>query len=119
MSDPNTPALAAAVPGGALVMALLGVEPQALIYGAVGAFVGFVLVAQIGRLKAAAVFVPVVLLCALLGTLVAAQWFNGSALVRNAASAVLGLVFQPLLSAFVSSIQARLDGFLNRMGMKP
>lgn len=104
---------------GSLTVAMLGLEPQALVYGAVGAFIGFALVAQIGRLKAAAVFVPVVLLCALLGTLAAAQWFAGSphhALVRNAAAAILGVVFQPLLSALVASIPVIVEGLRNRWG---
>jgi hypothetical protein len=119
MSD--TPSIAQAGAAGAtsLVVAMLGVEPQALVYGAVGAFIGFALVAQIGRVKAAAVFVPVVLLCALLGTLIAAQWFGGAPLVRNSAAAVLGVIFQPLLSAVVASIPAAIDSLRSRLGLKP
>lgn len=122
MSTPASQAAQAAAAGpGALIVAMLGLEPQALVYGAVGAFLGFALVAQLGRLKAAAVFVPVVLFCALLGTLIAAHWFGGSPLeptVRNAAAAVLGVVFQPLLSAVVASIPAIVDGLSKRWGVK-
>jgi hypothetical protein len=115
MPEPTTSAGTAAVTGfSALVVALFGVEPQAIVYGAVGAFIGFVLVAQIGRLRAAAVFVPVVLLCALLGTAIAAQWFGGAPLARNASAAVLGVVFQPLLSAVVAAIPAAVDSLRTR-----
>src|SRR5437762_497251 len=88
VSDPTQPlqsAGGAAIAGaGAVVVAMLGVEPQALVWGAVGAAIGLGFATKTGRFRAAAIFFAVVMACALLGTLISTRWFDGGPIWRNA-----------------------------------
>lgn len=119
MSEPTSSVVAAAsAGGGALIVAMLGVEPQALLWASVGAFIGLPIAAQTGRLRAAAVYVAVVLSCALLGTLIAVQVANGAVVARNSAALVLAMGFHPILSAAVGAIPALVDGMLRKAGLK-
>lgn len=87
-----------------MVMALLGVEPQALAWAMVGAIFGAPLAPPAGRVRQVLVFVGVILACALLGT-VAAEFFGHTApRWRNAWCLAFGGVFHPLAAAFVKAV---------------
>lgn len=88
----------------ALFVSLLGVEPQAIVWSFVGCVLGVTLAKPSGRFYAMALFLAATLACALLGTLVADQFFAGSRIVRNAAAVVFGTGFHPILAAFIGTI---------------
>lgn len=104
----------------AAVFAVLGVEPQALVWSMVGAIFGAPLAPPAGRLRQVAVFVAVVLACALLGHWAADSWHDGSVRARNAWCLISAAVFHPASSAFVSSVpgavRALIHAFTARAG---
>jgi len=119
MSDPTQPVINAAAAGaGAVFVAMIGVEPQALVWASVGAAIGLGFAAQTGRFRAAALFVAVAMACALLGTLIAARWFDNSAVWRNSSALLLGIAFHPLLALVVAQLPAIVDAALRKVGLK-
>ena len=100
----------------ACVVSMIGVEPQALFWGLAGAAIGLGYAAEVGRIRAALVFLAVVCGSALAGTAVSAQWFNSAAVHRNLAALVLGAVAHPMLSAFVGQIPKLAQGWAKRLG---
>ncbi len=125
MTTPTTEQLANVTVTGAaaLVVALIGIEPQALIWGTVGSTLGVSLAKPSGRLYAAALFIAATLTCALLGTMAATQWFNGAALARNVFVVLIGAAFHPAFSAFIAAvpgvIQWVVDFAKKRLGGAP
>jgi len=101
----------------ALFVAVLGVEPQAIIWSLVGSVIGVVLAKPSGRFYAVALFIAATLSCALIGT-AAAQSFQWGNTGRNAFSAVMGVCFHPALAALISEvptiIKAIVDFFAKR-----
>jgi hypothetical protein len=89
---------------GAVTMAIIGVEPQAVLWGSIGACVGMTFAAPAGRLRASLMFVAVVLACAELGTWASIRWFDASFIARNSVALVLGMLFHPILAAVVARI---------------
>jgi hypothetical protein len=105
MVDMSDAATAATVNGiAAVVVAALGVEPQALVWAMVGSTLGLSLAKPAGRVRAVFVFIAASLTCALLGTLAANHWFTGSPTIRNVAAVALGAAFHPLLSSYLEEI---------------
>jgi MFS-type transporter involved in bile tolerance (Atg22 family) len=84
--------------------ALIGVEPQAVLWGMVGAIFGAPLAPPAGRMRQVAVFLAVMLICALLGTWAAEEWHAGSTRARNVWAAALAFGFHPLSAAFVGAL---------------
>lgn len=97
-------AQATAAGAAALFVAATGVEPQAVLWGLIGAIFGVTLAKPSGRFYAMAVFVAATFACALLGTLAGDYMKPGSAPVRNGCALVLGAGFHPLLSAFIGAV---------------
>lgn len=119
MADVTTGAASAAAAGvGGVVMAVLGIEPQALVWGFVGASIGATFAAPSSRWRAVSLFVAVTCSSALLGTLAAAQWLGGTALARNGMALLLGIGFHPLMAAFIANMPSVLDGLLRKVGLK-
>lgn len=104
MAEPVSTPLVLAAGASAAVVALLGVEPQALAWAMVGAIFGAPLAPPAGRMRQVLVFVGVMLASALLGT-VAADWAGTTSVRwRNAWCLVFGGVFHPLSSAVVAAV---------------
>lgn len=119
MTEPTSSVAAAAASGvAALTIALLGVEPQALFYGGVGAALGLTFAPEASKLRAALTFIAVVLTCAALGTWGSAQWFSGTAPARNGLALALGMVFHPMFTNIVGKIPEIIDGVMRKAGLK-
>ena len=117
MTDPTAPVATAASAGlGAMILATLGVEPQALLWGAVGASIGLTVAPQASRWRAMLTFCAVVMLAALAGTYIAAHHADGSAVVRNAGAAAVAALFHPLFQAAVSALPQLLSALTARFG---
>lgn len=97
---------------GALFVAIIGIEPQALVWGLVGAVFGMAFAPQSGRLRAALVFAAVALASGLLGTWAADFWHEGSKLARNGYSLGIAVAFHPLLATFVQAVPAVLQSLI-------
>jgi hypothetical protein len=105
MNDSTTAAAQVTMTGAsALIVSLLGVEPQGLLYAVVGSTLGTSLAKPAGFFRGIAVFIAATLVCALLGTLIADQWWRGAPLARNVATTLLGMAFHPLFSAFIEAV---------------
>lgn len=119
MSDPTQPLVSAGAAGaGALFVAMLGVDPQALVWGAVGAAIGLAFATQTGRYRAIALFVAVTMACSLLGTLIADRWFAGAPLWRNGSALLMGIAFHPLLALAMAALPQIFDAALRKVGLK-
>jgi len=117
MSDPTAAAAIAASAGiGALVLTTLGVEPQALLWGGIGASIGITVAPQTGRVRAVLTFAAVVLLSALFGTYLAYAHLAGSAVARNACAGALGALFHPLFTAAVAGVPSLVSRLTARFG---
>jgi len=102
----------------AVTMQTLGVDPQALVFGAIGAGVGTTAAPELGRVRSTMMFVCVVCLCALAGTMAAQQYWGNSPLWRNLIAAGTAAVFHPLFAAIVVRIPEMFDGVLRKFGLK-
>lgn len=117
MADPTSSALGAAtfVSITAVIGALLGVEPQALVFSTVGAVFGTPLAPPSGRMRTVLLFLAVVIACAMLGTWAAEVWNGSSRFARNCWSMGIASGFHPLFATFIESapkvFRAVLDGF--------
>lgn len=113
MTEPTLTASGAAAAGaGALFVALIGLEPQAIVWGLVGAVFGLAFAPKSGRWRAALVFLAVAFAAALLGTWAADYWHAGSRIARNGWAMALGAAFHPLLAAFVQAVPAALQALV-------
>lgn len=113
MADPTVPVATAAAAGlGAAFVTWVGLEPQALVWGLVGAIFGVPLAPPAGRWRTVAVFLAVVCACAMLGTWAAEHFHGGSRMARNGWAMVLAAVFHPALAALVQAVPAVLQAFL-------
>jgi hypothetical protein len=104
MSAADITAQAAITGSSALFVALLGVEPQAIVWSLVGCVLGVTLAKPASRLYTVFLFLAATLACALWGTMASDHFFGGSALARNSISVLLGAVFHPLLAAVIGTI---------------
>lgn len=125
MSEAAAQAATAAGAGvGAVVVALIGVEPQVLFWSLVGCGLGIPLAPPAGRARAAITFVLAALASALLGTFTAAEMIGLDApaarlsLATRGLTLVLGIGFHPLMSVVVASIPSIWEGLLRRLGAK-
>ncbi len=113
MAEPTVTAGGAVAAGvTALFVAMVGIEPQALVWGLVGAVFGLSFAPQSGRVRAALVFIAVAFAAALLGTWAAEFWHADSRVARNGWSMALGAAFHPLLAAFVQAVPAALQALV-------
>lgn len=120
MSDPTMTAATATSAGlGAMILATLGVEPQALLWSAVGASIGLTVAPPASRWRAMLTFTAVVMLAALAGTYVAEHHAAGSTVVRNASAAAVAALFHPLFQAAVSALPQLLSALTARFGGTP
>ena len=116
MAEPS--AVAATAAGvTAVTVAVLGVEPQALLWAAVGCTIGLTFASAAGVLRATLTFLAVVLVCAAAGSWAAVEWFHGLPLARNSLAAGLGIVFHPLVATVVSKMPDIWQGILRRLGV--
>jgi hypothetical protein len=117
MTDPTVPIATAASAGlGAMILATLGVEPQALLWGAVGASIGLTVAPASGRVRAVLMFCAVVMMSALAGTYFAEHHMAGSIVARNAAAAATAALFHPLFTAAVAGLPALVARLTDRLG---
>lgn len=118
MIDPTTEAVSSIAAGVvAVTLAALGVHPQALVYAALGGFIGMAFAPNLGRWKAVITFGSVMCLCAAFGTWCAAH-YQGSDVLRNIVAGGSALVFHPLFSIVVQRLPEAADGFLRKIGLK-
>lgn len=118
MLDPTTEAVMSVAAGvAAVTLAVLGVEPQALVYAAMGGFAGMAVAQNLGRWKAVITFACVMCLCAAFGTW-CAQHYGGGMVARNIVAGASAAVFHPLFSVVVQRIPDAFDGFLRKIGLK-
>lgn len=117
-TEPTTSAAMSIAAGiTAVFVALLGIEPQSLIWGIVGAILGLPFAAPSSRWRAICVFIAVSLSCALLGTWASARYFDGSMYARNGCTLMLGVIFHPLFAAIVATVPAVIQAFVrSRLG---
>lgn len=87
-----------------LLIAALGVEPQAIAWALVGSILGLTLAKPASRGYAVALFIASTLACALLGTVLAEQYFSNSAPSRNVCAVVLAAGFHPMFEAFIKQV---------------
>lgn len=119
MADLTTQTASATAAGvGAAVVAVIGIDPQALLWAFVGGSIGITFAAPAGRWRAAVVFVAVVFSCAQLGSWMAWHLFGDDRLARNGCPLLLGMAFHPLLSASVAAIPGIVKGALRRIGVE-
>lgn len=105
----------------AVIIGLIGIEPQVLFFTCVGAGLGIPFASPMGRWRAIMVFVMVVLASALLGTWAATEYFDSPTRVAFASkgiSLILGLTFHPLTSIVVSSIPSVWKAALRKIGVE-
>jgi hypothetical protein len=123
MNEPGQQAVSAAGAGvGAVIVGLIGIEPQVLFFACVGAGLGIPFASPMGRFRSASVFVLVVLASALLGSWAAAEYFIDATPTRFAFaskgfSLILGLTFHPLTSVVVAGIPVVWGAMLRRFGL--
>jgi hypothetical protein len=97
-----------------LLIASLGVEPQAIVWALVGSILGLTLAKPASRAYAVALFVASTLACALFATWISDNYFAGSAGARNVCAVVLAASFHPLFEAFISAIPGLVAAFAKR-----
>ena len=126
MADPTSSAVGAAtiVSATALVGALLGVEPQTLIFSTVGAVFGAPLAPPAGRVRTVALFVGVVIACAMLGTSAAEAWHQNGRVARNVWSMGIAAFFHPIFATMIEAAPRVTRSFLDalvraRTGQEP
>lgn len=110
-----TVALGASAGAGAAFVAATGVDPQQLVWGGIGSIVGAGMAGEMGRWRAIAVFVAVVFLSALIGTAIAAEAFKGALLWRNTLSALVAVLFHPMLASLVAFLPKVFGAVLARV----
>lgn len=114
MTEPTSTTAAAGYAFGAVFVALVGVEPQALVWGVVGAVIGLTFAPPTGRFRAGLVFLAVAFASAALGTWAAEYWHSGSHVARNAWSLGVAVLFHPLFAALVQAVPAAVQAFVSR-----
>lgn len=102
----------------AATLSILGVEPQSLVYAAMGAGIGTTWAPEMPRIRAAVVFTCVICLSALAGTVAAVLWTSGSGLFRNLFAGVIAVVFHPLISSGIAKMPEAWDGLLRLVRLK-
>ena len=105
MADITGTAASAAGAGiGAAVLALTGVEPHQLLAAFMGAIFGIGFAPEMGRLRAAATFVAVVVCAAILGKWGAVRWFDASSLSAAACAIGAGAFMHPAAALLVKEL---------------
>ena len=112
MNATEMAAQAAAAGTSAVFVSIVGVEPQAIVWGLVGSILGVTLAKPSGRAYAILLFIAATLTCALLGTVTGAYFAPGSPLVRNSCTVVIGAIFHPLLSALIGAAPGLIERFV-------
>lgn len=110
-----TIALGASAGAGAAFVAATGVDPIAIVCASIGAIVGVGAAQESGRWRAILVFVAVVFLSALIGTAIAAEAFKGALLWRNTLSALVAVLFHPMLASLVAFLPKVFEAVLARV----
>lgn len=116
MSDLTTGAAVGAL--AAATLSLLGVEPQALVYAAMGAGIGTTWAPEMPRWRAAVVFVSVICISAAAGTVAALSYTTGTAVWRNLLAGLIAVAFHPLLAAAITKFPDAIDGLLKLVRLK-
>lgn len=113
----NTESAAGLVTTGAsgLLIAALGVEPQAIAWALVGSILGLTLAKPASRVYAVALFIAATLACSLLATVIAEGYFSGNAGARNVCAVILAAAFHPLFEAFISSVPGLVSAGARRL----
>jgi hypothetical protein len=109
---------AAAAAIGAAIVGVTGVDAHTLFYTAAGASLGMTVAPPCSRMRAAALFVSVVLFCSLMGDLAAFHYFRSDYHYRWGIAAILAAVFHPLFQALTASLPSIFDWLLKRAGVK-
>ena len=116
-AEPTTSIAASVAAGfGAVLVAWVGVDPQALLWTSVGAVFGMSLAPAAGRTRALLVFAAVVLSGALLARSAAETWFGDTAAARNGIAWLLGAFFHPGFAAVTAGIPDIVGRLVDRIG---
>jgi hypothetical protein len=97
----------------AFFFAAVGLEPQTLVYGTVGAIFGLASAQPNAWFRSMCIFASVVLASALLGTWAADQWHAGARLPRNAWSMGIAAVFHPVFAALLAKVPAIIPALID------
>jgi hypothetical protein len=115
MTTTETAANATSTGSMGLVVALLGVEPQAILWTTMGSIIGVVLAPKTGTLYAIALFCASTMACALFATGISVSYFQGSEMSRNIAAVLLGAAFHPGLKVFIERSADVVAAWINRI----
>lgn len=99
------------------MLAVLGVNPQVLLYAGVGAGFGMLATPAESRGRAVAFFALTTLSGALLAQIAARHFFGSDEMWRNGTGLVMGLVFPALRDRAMHAAPIVLDGLLRRLGL--
>lgn len=97
-----------------ILQQLLGIEPRALAWAAIGGVFGAPLAPQAGRVRQVLVFIASSCICALLGAAAGTQWHAGANLWRDVWSAGLAFIFHPASAAVVKLVPEVVAGLAAR-----
>lgn len=98
-----------------MLVAALGVEPQAVIWAIVGSILGVIFAPPTGKLYAVAMFAAATLTCALVATYISAEWFSGGHLQRNVAAVLLAASFHPALKKGIERFSEAVGAGIDRL----
>lgn len=90
----------------ALTMELLGIPIQPIVWALIGGLVGSAWAPQMPGWRAALLYPASALVAAMLASWAAHQWFADDRIVVNGGSALLAVVFHPLMAAVVNALPA-------------
>ena len=115
MSVTDVAANAAVSGASALLVASLGVEPQAIIWAIVGSILGVTFAPKTTKPYAVAMFLAATLICALVGTYVSTKYFGGAPLERNLTAVMLAATFHPALKVMIERAGTVIGAWLDRL----
>lgn len=98
-----------------LLIAALGVEPQAIAWALVGSILGLTLAKPASRAYAVALFIASTLACSLLATMLAEQYFSNGTTARNVCAVILAAAFHPLFEAFIGQVPSLVAAAIDRL----
>lgn len=111
----ETAASVVATGASGLLIAALGVDPQAIAWALVGSILGLTLAKPASRVYAVALFFASTLACALFATWIAETYFAGAAGARNVGAVILAAAFHPIFEVFIGQVPSLVSAAVDRV----
>lgn len=120
-AEPAASVAAASIAAGvsAITVAMLGVEPQTVLYAALGSALGIVGTQPMTRARNVWVFVATVLIGALAATAAARHWFGGDVLLRNLIAVIAAPLYPVVRDRIANRAPSLLDKALDKIDGGP